>query len=106
MTSSVAVVLGGYVNGYSIVRELHSLKVPNIWLFDYGRSLTRFSRRLCGVSTINRTPESLLAAILSLRQRFSYLVLYPTNDLELELLKEIRSEIESFCFLPFNSTNL
>jgi predicted ATP-grasp superfamily ATP-dependent carboligase len=101
-----AVVLGGYVNGYAVIRELHDLGVANVWLLDYGQSLSRWSNKLTGCTRIKTSAASLKAALLVLHQKFERLVIYPTDDLQLELLAEIHDDVASFCFLPFNSSNL
>lgn len=101
-----AVVLGGYVNGYAVIRELHDLGVANVWLLDYGQSLSRWSNKLVGRTRIEKSSASLKAALLTLRQKFDRLVIYPTDDLQLEQLEEIYHEVVSFCFLPFNRRNL
>lgn len=101
-----AVILGGYVNGYSIIRELHECGVSDIWLLDYGKSMSRYSKYLTGFGRIDKTSDSLKACLENLRKRFGKLVLFPTDDLQLELLLEIFDDISSFCFLPFNEDNL
>lgn len=103
---TVALILGGYVNGYSIIKELFECRVKYIWLFDYGRSLARKSNKITGFSTIEKNPESLKSELEKLRERFEYIVVYPTDDLQLELLYEISDEITEYCFLPFNKTSL
>lgn len=103
---SCALVLGGYVNAYSIVRELKEEGVNNIWLFDYGSSLTRFSNIISGVTAIEKTTDSLKKALFLLNKKFEYIVCYPTDDIQLELLLALSDEINSFCFLPFNTENL
>lgn len=106
MKNTCALVLGGYVNGYSIVRELKDEGVDNIWLFDYGTSLTRRSNKILGVTAIEKTAESLKKALFSLKENFDYVVCFPTDDIQLELLLELHDEVKNFCFLPFNHENL
>lgn len=101
-----ALVLGGHVNGYSVIRELHECGVPNIWLLDYGKSLSRWSNRLSGFGCMGKSAASLRAKLEELHDRFDRLVIFPTDDLQLELLMEIHNEINSFCYLPFNPDNL
>jgi len=36
-------VLGGYVNGYSIIQELYEKKVEEIILFGYSREIASYS---------------------------------------------------------------
>jgi predicted ATP-grasp superfamily ATP-dependent carboligase len=102
----LALVVGGYVNGYSIIRELKECGVANVWLLDYGKSLSRWSNKLTGVGHIEKSAASLLAQLKSLHGRYDRIVVFPTDDLQLEFLAEIHEEIASFCFLPFNPRNL
>lgn len=104
--NTVALVLGGYVNGYSIIRELHFCGVKNIWLFDYGKSLARQSNKIQGYSTIDSTGQTLRHQLLKLNKQYGYIVIYPTNDIQLELLAEIYDDIKAFCFVPFNHGNV
>jgi D-aspartate ligase len=106
MTNSVALILGGYINGYSIIRELHECSVKNIWLFDYGPSLARFSNKIVGYSCIQMNAGSLKTAIYKLRERYNLIVVFPTDDLQLVMLNEIFKEVCDFCFLPFKSASL
>lgn len=106
MNKFLSLVIGGYVNGYSIIRELHECNVENIWLFDYGSSLSRQSKKIRGYTSIEKNPESLKSALKNLHKEFDFIVIFPTDDLQLELLSEIYSEISEFCFLPFNKGNL
>ncbi|MEB3793036.1 hypothetical protein [Acinetobacter sp. IK40] len=103
---SCALILGGYINAYSILRELKEEGVNDIWVFDYGTSITRFSNMISGVTTIEKTCDSLKKALLQLKEKFDYIVCYPTDDIQLELLLALSNEISDFCFLPFNTENL
>lgn len=106
MNESVAVILGGYVNGYSIIRELSECGVENIWLFDYGRSLARKSNKIKGFSSIDTGSESLKLQLLKLRMQYSKIIIFPTNDHQLEDLHAIYKDIKDFCFVPFNFDNI
>ncbi|TVZ08248.1 putative ATP-grasp superfamily ATP-dependent carboligase [Cellulophaga sp. RHA_52] len=106
MENRCAVILGGYVNGYSIIQELSSFKVENIALIHYGKQLASYSNKLNKKIKINKTKESLLIALHKLNREYEYLVLFPTDDLQLENLLLLKKEISSFCFLPFNDKNL
>jgi len=101
-----ALVLGGYVNGYSIIKELSEKKVSNIALFDYGRSLASKSNKIEYYQSITKDSESLKKALYELKKKCDYIVIFPTDDLQLENLYEIYDDIKDFCFLPFNRTNL
>ncbi|EIV8488851.1 hypothetical protein MA617_000232 [Vibrio vulnificus] len=102
----MCLVLGGHVNGFSIIRELADLGVDNIALFDYGRSISKYSKKVSYYSKIDKKPDSLLKQIIKLKQVCKYIVIYPTDDLQLEMLNAIKDEIKEFCFIPFNSDNL
>ena len=67
---AVALVLGGYINGYSIVKELHEEGVENIALFHYGRSVAGFSNKINYLATIDKTPEGLLKELRKLKEKF------------------------------------
>lgn len=100
--NNTALVLGGYVNGYSIVKELTEEGVSNIALFDYGRSVAGYSNKINYHARIDKTPGSLLHALKELNKQFDYIVIFPTDDLQVENLSLIRHEIEHFCFVPLN----
>lgn len=97
-----ALVLGGYINGYSIVKELHEEGIENITLFHAGRSVAGFSNKVNYLAIIDKTPESLLNELKELNKQFDYIVPFPTDDLQVENLYYIREEIKDFCYLPFN----
>lgn len=101
-----AVVLGGYVNGYSIIRDLIGRGVPRVWLLDSSRSLSSRSNKIDGFSLVQWEASSLGAELRRLSERFGRLVLYPTNDAQLEVLGEIYDDVVDFCFLPFNRKGL
>ena len=102
-----SLVLGGYVNGYSIIKELYDKDIRNIALFDYSKQcLARFSNKITYFKIINKDSKSLIKAILQLKSKCDYIIIYPTDDLQLELLNTIYNEIYSFCFLPFNQNNI
>jgi predicted ATP-grasp superfamily ATP-dependent carboligase len=99
---ATALVLGGYINGYSIVKELHEEGVENIALFHSGRSVAGFSNKINCSAKIDKTPESLLKELRKLNEQFDYIVPFPTDDLQVENLYQIREEIKGFCYLPLN----
>jgi D-aspartate ligase len=101
-----ALVLGGYVNGYSIIRELHEKKVEDIILFDTTRSLASYSNKIKKFFLIDNTPESLYNALGILNQEYHKIIIFPTEDLQLEYLYKLNPKIEHFCFLPLNSKNI
>ena len=99
-------VLGAYLNGYSIVQELNRSGVEDIVVLQYGRDPAGFSAYVKNAVTIRKDAGSLKDALFKLNESYSYLVLFPTDDLQLELLKKIENEIRKFCFLPYNPENL
>lgn len=99
-------VLGGYVNGYSIIKELHSFGIENIALMSYGTSLSQYSNKIDYFKSIDKTSQSLKNAILDLKKDCDYIVIFPTDDLQLENLHAIYDEIKDFCFVPFNYDNV
>lgn len=101
-----AVVLGGYVNGYSIIRELREQGVSPIWLLDTQRSLASYSNQIDGYTLVRWTPDSLRQTLIQLSSRYGRLVLFPTNDEQLEILHAIYDDVSGFCFLPFNRKSL
>lgn len=101
-----AVVLGGYVNGYSIIRELYDDGIRDIVLIQYRKQLAGYSNKVSRVYNFDRTAASLENVLHQIHQSYDYLVLFPTDDLQIEFLKEIERKICNFCFLPFNSENI
>jgi D-aspartate ligase len=103
---SCALILGGNVNGYSIIQELHEKKVEDIILFECSRELATYSNKIKKFILIDSTPESLHREIKKLHEEYEKIVVFPTNDLQLENLHKLHNMINSFCFLPFNHENL
>jgi len=103
---SCALILGGNVNGYSIIQELHEKKVEEIILFGCCRESASYSNKIKKFVLINDTPESLYREIKRLPEEYEKIVVFPTSDLQLENLHKFYNKISSFCFLPFNQENL
>ncbi|MFZ2499676.1 hypothetical protein [Methanosarcina sp.] len=104
--SHCTLVLGGYVNGYSIIQELYEKKVEEIILFGYSRELASYSNKIKKFILIDKTSESLHRAIENLHIEYDKIIIFPTDDLQLENLHKLHDKINSFCFLPFNPENL
>jgi D-aspartate ligase len=100
--NSVALILGGHVNGYSIVKELYEQGIKDIAIFDSGRSLARFSNKVLHCSKIDNKPSTLLRKLKLLNKQYDYIVIFPTDDLQVESLHSIYNEVSDFCYLPFN----
>lgn len=103
---SCVVVIGGYVNGYSILQELHGKNVPNLILMDYNKSIGAKSNKIIKFIKVEKKAQSLKKELFKLNEQFDKIVIFPTHDLDLVLLSEIYSEIETFCHLPFNKDNV
>jgi len=101
-----ALVLGGYVNGYSIIQELHEKGVCNIVLFDTSKRIASASNRIRKFVLINEAADNLYAELKKLHEEYDQIIIFPTDDLQLENLNEIYSKTHLFCFLPFNHRNL
>jgi len=101
-----AVVLRGYVNGYGIIRELHKCGVSNIAIIENEPCIGGKSNKISHRLRIPKTTIALKNALIQLHQHYTYLILFPTEDLQLEQLHQIQNDIESFCFLPFNTQNI
>ena len=104
--NSCALVLGGHVNGYSIIKELSEEGIKNIALFDYGRSLAGYSNKIIYRKKIKKSAVSLLTELRKLNNYYSYIVVYPTDDLQIEHLHEIYDEVCNFCYLPFRKSSI
>ncbi|WP_321391939.1 hypothetical protein [uncultured Desulfuromusa sp.] len=104
--NSVALVLGGHVNGYSIVKELYEQGIREIAVLDQGRSLARFSNKVVFRGKIDKTPQSLLDQIEKIHEKYERIVVFPTDDLQLENLHKIYHQIVDYCYLPFNDETL
>ena len=100
-----ALVLGGYVNGYSIVKELFEQGIKEIVVFDPGQSIARFSNKVKFSSVINKDTKTLLNEIKKLNYQYDFIVIFPTDDFQLRSLYNIYDEICNFCYLPFNRKN-
>lgn len=101
-----AVILGGYVNGYGIIRELHDSAVRNIWLLDDKNSIGGYSSLLTGFVKVDCHIASLATEINKLLKRYSKLIFYPTSDVHLEILSRLSKQFREHCFFPFNMENL
>lgn len=100
-----AVVLGGYVNGYSIVRALHEGGVRDIAVLDTRRGIATYSRHVSEWIVVPEGNAAYLAALRRLGAEGAPLVLFPTNDRHLEILHALYDELQGTCFIPLNPAN-
>jgi len=102
---SCALILGGYVNGYSIMQELYENGLTDIVLFSTFREPGSYSNKIKKFVLIDPSPESLLKELHTLSAEYPFIVLFPTDDLQLENLYAIHDQISDFCYIPFNKNN-
>ncbi len=100
-----AVVLGDYINGYAIIRELSEEGIEEIAVLTYNKKLGYFSNKISDKLQIKQTKDSLLAGLISLQKKYERLILFPTDDWFVEQLTLIENDIRDFCFIPFNTKN-
>jgi len=100
-----ALVLGGYVNGYSIIRELYDNNIREIILFSLSRCLAGYSNKIKRHIVINKDVKSLYNEITKLNREYKKIIIFPTSDLYLEYLYKLYKDINDFCFVPFNQKN-
>lgn len=106
MKKTYALILGGYVNGYCIIKELYACGVKDIALLSHEKSLASYSNKISHFQSIGKSAESLKEAIKALKKKSDYIVIFPTDDLHIENLHAIYEEIKEFCFVPFNNQNI
>ena len=73
---------------------------------SYGKSLTSYSNKIDYFKSIGKTSQSLKSSIIQLKKECNYIVIFPTDDLQLENLHAIYDDIKDFCFVPFNYDNV
>jgi D-aspartate ligase len=100
------VVLGAYINGYSIIQELFENKVENIYVLDIKKDISFYSNKIKGSFIHDHTPDSILKILKDLKSDYELVILYPNQDKYLDLLVEIHDSITDFCFIAFNPNNV
>ncbi|MCK9592931.1 MAG: hypothetical protein M0Q91_13080 [Methanoregula sp.] len=100
-----ALIIGGYVNGYSIIQELFENGVRDIVLFSAVKQPGSRSNKIKKFVLIDLSPDSLLKELQILSQDYDFIVPFPTDDLQLENFNAIRDKISHFCYIPFNKVN-
>lgn len=99
------VVLGSYVNGYSIVRELTENGVSEIIVMDVVKDVAAFSKKVNHFIKIQNTAKSLRSALSTLSTSYDLLILYPNQDIYVEYLSDMYPEIAGYSFMAFNPEN-
>jgi len=110
-TKPVALVLGGYINALSIVRQLGSARLP-VWVLDFTYSLATHSR-YCKRSFIDpkcNIDDGLLEALLKIGKLLNLrAVLYPTHDFHVRVMAENYDKLNNFynvCINPKSAINI
>ena len=101
-----ALIIGGYVNGYSIIQELSEQGVPDIILFDTQRNAGSYSNKIKKFVLIDSSSDALLKELQILHEEYNFIVIFPTHDIHLENLFAVYDKISTYCFIPFNEKNL
>ena len=104
--NKAAVILGAYVNAYSVVSELYEEGVKDIIVVSHKLDVCAFSNKVNQFIKSPLNAKYLLKTLLDLNKSYERLVIYSTQDLHLELLLEIKDKVQHFCFIPFNETNV
>ncbi|PNG63359.1 hypothetical protein CRN61_29120 [Vibrio vulnificus] len=101
-----ALVLGGHINGYSIVKELSQEKEIDILLMDYGHSIAKYSNKCTYHGSIPGNDEDFIKKVRLLFECHGKVVIYPTDDEQLELLHRTYDALVQYAYVPVNPTNL
>lgn len=100
--NSAALILGGYVNAYSIIKELSKDKDIKILLLDEGEPLAKYSNKCSHCEKLALSDREFIEQVSGLADEFGYLVIYPTSDAHIELLIRVSKEICDLCYVPVN----
>ncbi len=104
---TIALVIGGYVNGYSMIQELHAMGVSDIGLLHYKKCQpAKHSNMLHLKVEIEKDERSLLSAIEAIHIVYDKIVIYPSDEYQIAQLVGLYEKISEYCFLPFNPKNI
>jgi D-aspartate ligase len=106
MNKTCCLILGGYVNGYCIIKELYDKGLREIVLFDNAKNIAAFSNKIKRFVKLKMNFSDLYDNLIMLHDEYNQIVVYPTHDFQIEMLHEIYDKINHFCFLPFNNNNV
>lgn len=105
MKDHCVLVFGSYVNSYCIIRELYEKGIREIVVFDFQKRCAAYSNKIKKFVQIDKDPYNLMRKLLDLHEEYEYIIIFPTDELHIEMLLSIYDHINSFCFLPFNERN-
>jgi len=100
------VILGGYVNGYSIIQELYENNISDIYVIDIKKDISFYSNKINNYFIIKKDPNYILAIVNLLKKKYDLLIMYPNQDIYLEYLSILYNRINKFCFISFNPRNV
>ncbi|RZB29729.1 MAG: hypothetical protein SRB1_02009 [Desulfobacteraceae bacterium Eth-SRB1] len=99
------IILGSYVNGYSIIQELSENGVPEIIVMDADKDVSAYSKKIRKFIRIGHSAESIFSVLKELSATYDTLILYPNQDIYVEYLCRIFPKIQDFCSVGFNPDN-
>lgn len=96
-------IFGSYINCYNIMRELYSDGVrDDMIVFDFQDRCVTKSNMVKKFVHIERDDKYILILqMMILKQDYDYIIVFPTDELHIKMLCDIKDEIKDFCFLPF-----
>ena len=104
--NSIAVVLGSYLNSYAIIQELYEKKVSEIAILASYKKAAWYSNKINIKLFHEDSKEGLYKSLLKLKEQYNLLVIFPTDDKQIEYLADLYNKIIDFCFIPFNINNV
>ncbi len=99
------IILGSYINGYSIIQELYENNVRDIYVLDVSKDVSAYSNKINGFYKIKNNEDSIFNVLKEISHKYDLLVLYPNQDIYVEHLCNLYPAIKDFCFIAFNPEN-
>ncbi len=106
MKKTANIVLGSYVNGYSIIQELHENGVKDIIVIDIDKDVSAYSNKIKRFIQIDNNIESLHSALKYLSKKYELLILYPNQDIYIKYLSDLYLKIKDYSFIAFNQSTI
>lgn len=100
------IIFGSYLNGYSIIQELHENGIRNIVLVDHEKKSAAYSNKILKFYQIEQSKNDVVSIINKLQNDYGYLILYPNTDEYLTLISEVSNLLGDSVFIPFNPDNV
>ncbi|MFT7155922.1 MAG: D-aspartate ligase [Parvicella sp.] len=99
------VILGSYLNGYSIIQELSENDISEIIVVDVEKDVSAYSNKIVRFIKINNSSDSIFSTLRTISESYDLLILYPNQDIYVEYLSKIYPKIKDYCFIAFNHNN-